>query len=269
MKNRNKNGFTLVELAIVLVVVGLITAGVVGGSSLIESSKRQAVISDIQALKTAVNAFKLEYDGLPGDFDEADLYWDNCAEFGGGNTRCNGNGDNKIVHVSPALRYESYKAIRHLALADLIDGNYTGFVHQTGYGVAPVGAMAGKNTMPSSYGRGGYLIGYNSHRTTLPLPGRITFLNAALLFPSRHYIGFGGDEASLGAHMSSVVDPRTAEAIDKKVDDGIAWRGSVISDGAHQECVVRLINANPGKGWNYNPSYDEISCKMYFDIGKL
>ena len=54
--NTKTSGFTLVELAIVLVIIGLIVSGVLGAQSLINSAKINATITDIRKMQTAVNA---------------------------------------------------------------------------------------------------------------------------------------------------------------------------------------------------------------------
>lgn len=60
-------GFTLVEIAIVIVIIGLLIAGVIKGTSLIESAKVSNAITLAQDLSTAVNLFKQQYHMLPGD----------------------------------------------------------------------------------------------------------------------------------------------------------------------------------------------------------
>ncbi len=62
-------GFTLVEMAIVIVIIGLVVGGVIVGQDLIESAKIQSQVSQIEQFKTANNTFRLKYDALPGDMD--------------------------------------------------------------------------------------------------------------------------------------------------------------------------------------------------------
>ncbi len=61
------NGFTLVELAIVLVIVGLIVGGVLVGQDLIKAAQIRATISDIEKYNAAATTFREKYTGLPGD----------------------------------------------------------------------------------------------------------------------------------------------------------------------------------------------------------
>ncbi len=59
--------FTLVELAIVLVIIGLIVGGVLVGQDLIKSGQIRATISDIERYNAAATTFRGKYSGLPGD----------------------------------------------------------------------------------------------------------------------------------------------------------------------------------------------------------
>lgn len=60
-------GFTLIELSIVLVVIGLIAAGVLVGNSMIENARLQKVASKVTEFTTAINTFRLKYNCTPGD----------------------------------------------------------------------------------------------------------------------------------------------------------------------------------------------------------
>lgn len=62
-----KNGFTLIELSIVLVIIGLIAGGIMTGRDLIEAAKVRKDIRLINEVRTAVNSFRIKYNALPGD----------------------------------------------------------------------------------------------------------------------------------------------------------------------------------------------------------
>jgi prepilin-type N-terminal cleavage/methylation domain-containing protein len=79
-KYNSKSAFTLVELAIVIVVLGILIGGVLTGQSIIESAKKREVITGFTQLRTGLNAFKLEFDAIPGDMEDAYDYWGaDCA----------------------------------------------------------------------------------------------------------------------------------------------------------------------------------------------
>jgi prepilin-type N-terminal cleavage/methylation domain-containing protein len=66
-----KHGFTLIELSIVIVIIGLIVAGVVSGQSLITQAKLRSVASEYNKYDSATNTFYLEYNALQGDMSNA------------------------------------------------------------------------------------------------------------------------------------------------------------------------------------------------------
>jgi prepilin-type N-terminal cleavage/methylation domain-containing protein len=91
------SGFTLIELSIVIVIIGLIVGGVLVGKDLITASEIRAQISQIEKYQTAVNTFRLKYGALPGDMKNAD------ATAFGFDTRATGQGDgdgNGILQAS-------------------------------------------------------------------------------------------------------------------------------------------------------------------------
>lgn len=114
MKHRNY-GFTLIELAIAITVIGLLMAGVLMGSSvLIEKSRVASLLSKIKDLGAASRDFKSRYGYFPGDMPKAGTY---ITADGGLSTGCvnagNGNG-----MVDTAL--ESTCAFEHLVKSGLL-----------------------------------------------------------------------------------------------------------------------------------------------------
>jgi len=69
---RRQFGFTLIEVSIVLIVIGLVIGGVLVGQDLIKAAEVRATISQIESYNTATRTFQLKYGGLPGDIS-ADL----------------------------------------------------------------------------------------------------------------------------------------------------------------------------------------------------
>ncbi len=65
------SGFTLVELSIVLVIIGLIVGGVLVGRDLIEAAAIRAQMSQIEKYQSAVNTFRSKFNCLPGDCESA------------------------------------------------------------------------------------------------------------------------------------------------------------------------------------------------------
>jgi len=80
-----QQGFTLVELAIVMIVIGLLVGGVLKGQELVRNAQVTGLISQVQSLKGAMQTFKDSYRGLPGDLpdDSALARIPNCADTPG------------------------------------------------------------------------------------------------------------------------------------------------------------------------------------------
>jgi prepilin-type N-terminal cleavage/methylation domain-containing protein len=64
---KNQKGFTLIEIAIVLVIIGLLIGGVLKGQSMIQNAKVKRLVNDVEGLKAAALTFQDRYGMLPGD----------------------------------------------------------------------------------------------------------------------------------------------------------------------------------------------------------
>lgn len=62
-----QSGFTLVEIAIVLVIIGLLLGGILKGQELINSAKVKALVNDIKIVSTQVYAYQDRFKAMPGD----------------------------------------------------------------------------------------------------------------------------------------------------------------------------------------------------------
>jgi len=63
-----QQGFTLVEMAIVLVIIGLIVGGILKGQEIVNNGRLKIQVSQIDSIKAAVNTFVDQYNYYPGDF---------------------------------------------------------------------------------------------------------------------------------------------------------------------------------------------------------
>ena len=69
--NKQQSGFTLVEIAIVLVIIGLLLGGVLKGQELVNSAKVKNFVSDIKAIPLFIYGYQDKYKALPGDDAQA------------------------------------------------------------------------------------------------------------------------------------------------------------------------------------------------------
>jgi prepilin-type N-terminal cleavage/methylation domain-containing protein len=114
--NRRERGFTLIEIAIVLVIIGLLLGGVLKGQELITSARVRNLIAQQDGVKAAYFGFLDRYRSLPGDYSAATT---NIA-----GTTQNGDGNGQITNVSTGTQ-EGILVWEHLSRAGFIHGSYT------------------------------------------------------------------------------------------------------------------------------------------------
>ena len=74
MRTRQK-GFTLVEIAIVLVIIGLLLGGILKGQEMITQAKIKNVIADFSGISAAYHGYQDRYRAIPGDDPNAATRW--------------------------------------------------------------------------------------------------------------------------------------------------------------------------------------------------
>ena len=117
---RGSNGFTLVEIAIVLVIIGLLLGGVLKGQELITNARVRNLISQQDGIKAAFFGFEDRYRAVPGDYSQADINI-NC-----GATPClAGNGNGRIQAGTGGAIHEEILAWQHLNAAGFLLGSYS------------------------------------------------------------------------------------------------------------------------------------------------
>lgn len=152
--NKNNNGFSLVELSIVLVILGLLVGGILGGQALIHAAELRKVTQDVNTYRTAVYTFRDKYFGMPGDINNATQFWGaadanaaNCTTTQGTGTQtCNGNNDGAVTQGA-----ESYRFWQQLVNAGLINGDYTGVPGPSPWSTRQIADQIGIN-IPKIYG---------------------------------------------------------------------------------------------------------------------
>ncbi len=110
-------GFSLIELSIVLVILGLLTGGILTGQNLIRAAELRSVTTEFQTYQTAVMTFRDKYFALPGDMRNATDFWGSAGGGGQGaacssanattGSTCNGDGNGQINGSSSTQDRES------------------------------------------------------------------------------------------------------------------------------------------------------------------
>ncbi|MDR0678111.1 MAG: prepilin-type N-terminal cleavage/methylation domain-containing protein [Holosporaceae bacterium] len=111
--NRNR-GFSLIEVAIAIVVIGLIAGFALKGKELINSAKLRSVVDQVNTFKIAVQGFMDKYGALPGDF--------NAAREMIGDSLQNGRGDGIISSPEDAGRFWQHLVASDLISLELVNG---------------------------------------------------------------------------------------------------------------------------------------------------
>lgn len=130
MKIQKNNGFTLVEIAIVLVVVGLLIGAFLKGQEMITNSKLKRIVSDNSGIAVAMFTYQDRYLQLPGDDAEAELRFSVYAlgdpVNGDGNGTVEGNWNEPSTgDITLALTSETNMFFAHLRAAGLLSGGGT------------------------------------------------------------------------------------------------------------------------------------------------
>jgi prepilin-type N-terminal cleavage/methylation domain-containing protein len=157
--DKKQGGFTLVEIAIVLVIVGLLLAGVLKGQELIENSRIKSIANEMKSVQAAYNGYIDRYKTVPGDEAVATMDargWAASTAAGGGN----GNG---VLLVTPAQTFtnggEQRAFWRALRASGLFAGDAVGAVGQAGLPRHSGGGLIGIVSDPAGiFGRAGMAV---------------------------------------------------------------------------------------------------------------
>jgi prepilin-type N-terminal cleavage/methylation domain-containing protein len=187
MKTTQK-GFTLVEIAIVLVIIGLLLGGILKGQEMITQAKIKNVIADMSGVSAAMYGYQDRYRALPGDDANAAGRWTTGVAVANGNGIIEGG----YLAASPA---ESAEFWRHLRLA--------GFVAGTGAN-QPFNAVSGRMGVQTGDGTGAAPGGVLQFAGPPAVPAISTLLMCSANLPDK-----------------------IAISVDAQMDDGFGTSGSV------------------------------------------
>lgn len=261
-----EQGFTLVELAIVLVIVGLLIGGILKGQELIAGTRVNSAVTQIKAIETATFTFLDTYGGFPGDLANAAGRIPGCTTFPcSGGTLNTATAGNSRIDGTPALAYGANAAaattdekamfFNQLRAADLISG-FTGAANNT----------VGDGVMPSSLAGGThYRIG------TAGAVGDLLAANPAA-FSAGHYLTLTGTPTgtAIAATVAGVsgLEPKQSEGIDRKLDDSRPNTGRVLAANQSGTLSGTTCVSATGATGIYNTAQTGSICSLYIGVAQ-
>lgn len=240
-------GFTLVEISIVLVIIGLLIGGILAARSMIETAQINAQVRQLQQLDVATNAFVVKFNALPGD---AKLPTAETPLIVTG--RPTGNGNGLIEEWSDGEGCSGGARVYTWECANF-------FVQLSQYG-----GMKGNHQIGASYGPGNSICGNNKAFPESPLK---TTEGGACIYPRQN----ANKELFWLIRRDQLIDPdqpfthphsitvMQAQSIDSKIDDGKAFTGSV---AVAASTVSSFVGCQYGGGCNALPTY----AAAFYDI---
>jgi prepilin-type N-terminal cleavage/methylation domain-containing protein len=125
-----QQGFTLIELSIVLVIIGLIVGGVLSGQDLIKAAQLRAVLKQKETFDRAANTFRVKYGDIPGSYNNGLTTPGSAFTFNGVSVFA-GSGDGMVKDLGTTAGYNElgntpFYFWQQLAAAKYIEGNYLG-----------------------------------------------------------------------------------------------------------------------------------------------
>jgi len=265
MDMKKQSAFSLLELSIVLVIIGLIAGGIVAGSSMIRAAEIRSVMTDLERFKTSNYTFRDKYLGLPGDLKNATAFWGEAhatpatcrTTASTGTETCNGDGNGRLETITGSS--ERYRSWQQLANAELISGTYTGV---SGPGNANTDANPGENVPLSKVGGSGYHVGYYAIQS-----GSSYYFDGVF---GGNIIVYGNDGGVGSIVQNPVLTPKEAWSVDKKIDDGRSGLGSIVTwkgTYSYNSGGVTCATVDDPNTSEYNLTEDAIACPLWFDLG--
>jgi prepilin-type N-terminal cleavage/methylation domain-containing protein len=270
MTHQRKQGFTLLELSMVIALMTFIIGGIVIGHNMIRSAELRSVVSEVARYTQAVSDFRDKFRALPGDFSGATALWGTAGGdpggcigvIGVGSQTCDGNGDGRITtqdSISPLTQYERFRAWQHLAIAAMIEGYFSGVPGDIG----PQDSVLEFNVPKSKLNGGGYdLISMTANEAVMT--------NHYFPINYMHILQFGADNGN--TRPSSMIAPiltvDEARSIDTKQDDGLPGSGRIIAPRKGSDFAPDCADDDIAELAKYDVSQEDgRNCSLIFMLG--
>lgn len=270
------SGFTLVEMAIVLLLISLLVGGILTAKNVIRSAELKSISEDVGGLRQVVSTFKDRYGSYPGDMFNATKFWGtlNADQATCRITKsttvatCNGDGNGWITTSGVAnTYYEAHRFWQHLSNAGLLLGRYSGEdVSADTYASCNLANHCGASKYTNGIFYAASLFrNYTYFRTptdVLDLYGGDDKGNSIVLFGSKSVATASG--AYVGTPLLLASD---ALNLDTKLDDGVPATGFIqtfkpLAGASYLANVCTVTNGtSPDK---YNIGNDKATCALVF-----
>lgn len=271
-RQKQNSGFSLVELAVVFVAVGLLIAIGMKSIQILASSKITATVIQGQAIEMSANTFSKKFGALPGDFTAAGTQLQGCGADCVPLAASAGN----MVIGSPTWADNDLLASQLVGAvvpdaAGITEASetYLFWAHMVRAGMLKdikAGAIAGDayafgTTHPESAVGGGLVVGHFARNGAVlgPVLAIVSFPNSVIVEPRA---GGVTTPAVPAGPQDTPLTPYTAAQIDRKLDDGIPTTGIVRAYG-------QLAACNTGAAYNENSKLPECGIIMAMDIEGL
>lgn len=239
---KGDKGFTLVELAIVMIIIGLLIGGVLKGQELITNAQVTSTASQVKGFDAAITTFRDAQNALPGDLATPNVRLPNCAgvpcsRVGNANGIINGAG---LPGVANTTDDEAGAAWAQMNAANLISG------------VQQDAALQGFGTLtPSASIGGGYFLNYSANGAANARTGP--------LFPVGHYLTLAGVANANLSGNNGLLTTAKAARIDRKLDDGIPNSGNVRGAGTNCASVATVAGV-------WNEANETARCALHIRV---
>lgn len=258
-----KKAFTLVELAIVLVIIGLLVGGVLQGQELIKGAKLTRQIKDWQELKTGYSTFYLKYRHIPGDDAQASSKITGATNSDReDNALGSAGGGNQYTYGSIAGGLERCLFFQHLGLSGLYKFNPTSCASAT--------VITSGETIPQLLGRGNIFWWVTDDYVSSS--GNAT-AGEKMICTGAYYLGTPS-ASYLTSSNPAALFTEEAYFFDNKLDDGKPLAGKIkaVASTPNALCSQRfdILSANGCKtaGDEYDlTQVDSTRCNLSIKMG--